>query len=299
MLSRFTRFLGSGRFAQPETRACSLTEPNARPELVLLRRGRPSFGKLGGGAGAITRLMVIGLTACVLSGCVPALVGGAVVGTTVVATDRRTAGMQLDDQAIELRVRNLVANNYSDAVQVTPSSYNGNVLLVGTVPDVGTSSQIEKLVQQLEHVKRVINQLQVGAPRTVAEGAADSWISGQVRAAFLATEGLPSNAFAVTTNRGVVYLQGLVTREEGDRGANVAAGIKGVNKVVKLFEYISPEEASKTLQLGGSENTVSAENGATPATGASRTQPSSSTQSDNDASMPPSGALAIPVPSAP
>src|SRR5690606_22418211 len=131
-------------------------------------------------------------------------------------------------------------------------------------------------------------QLQVGAPRTVAEGAADSWISGQVRAAFLATEGLPSNAFAVTTNRGVVYLQGLVTREEGDRGANVAAGIKGVNKVVKLFEYISPEEASKTLQLGGSENTVSAENGATPATGASRTQPSSSTQSNNDASMPPS-----------
>jgi len=193
-----------------------------------------------------TRPLAVLLAAAFLAGCVPALMGGAVVGTAAVATDRRTTGIQLEDKAIESRIRNTMSENFGDKVQVTPSSYNRNVLLVGTVPDQATSSRVARLTAAVENVAEVNNQLTVGSPNTLSAAANDTLISNQVRAAFLGTSGLASNAFVVTTHRNVVYLQGRVTPAEGDTGARVAAGLKGVGKVVKVFEYISEEQAQRT-----------------------------------------------------
>src|SRR5690606_2333432 len=100
-----------------------------------------------------------------------------------------------------------------------------------------------RIAAAVENVASVSNQIVVGEARTLSAGANDSWISGQVRASLIGTGGLPSNVFVITTHRGVVYLQGRVTQAGGDTAARVPAGIRGVQKVVKLFEYISEEEA--------------------------------------------------------
>lgn len=221
-----------------------------------------------------------------LAACAPVLVGGAVVGTTVVATDRRTAGIQLEDQSIEMRVRSAVTEHYGDAAQVTPSSYNRRVLLVGTVADEAAKERIGRIASAVENVAGVDNQLTVAQARTVTAAANDSLISSQVRAALIGTGGLPSNAFVITTHRNIVYLQGRVTQAEGATAADVAAGLRGVQKVVKAYEYISEEEARGTSAQPQQSNTGSTTSLAPAASAAP--QPSSS-----------GGAQVIPIPAAP
>lgn len=235
------------------------------------------------------------LMAASLAGCVPALMGGAVVGTAAVATDRRSTGIQLEDKAIDTRIRNAISENFGDKVQVTPSSYSQKVLLVGTVPDQATSSQVARLAAAVENVSEVTNLITVASPHTLSAAANDSLISSQVRAAFIGTNGLASSAFVITTHRNVVYLQGRVTRAEGDTGARVAAGLKGVGKVVKLYEYISDEEAGRTpsgvarSEEGGKVNAAPvAQSGSQPAGTAGGSTITTS-----------SGAQVIPIPRAP
>jgi len=225
--------------------------------------------------------------------CVPVLVGSAVVGTTAVATDRRTAGMQLEDQSIELKIRNLLSSEYGDKVRVTPSSYNGKVLLLGSAPDEATRERVGRIAGQVEHVSGVVNQIEVGEPRPLSDAANDSLITGQVRAALIGTADLSSNAFVITTHRNTVYLQGRVTAAEGETAARVASGLRGVNRVVTLYEPITEEEASRFVSqpppadvpgTGGQVvvSTPSGEAAAPPAGGAA-------VPAD-------SGALAIPIP---
>lgn len=223
-----------------------------------------------------------------LAACAPVLVGSAVVGTTVVATDRRTTGIQLEDQSIEMRVRNAVSEHYGDAAQVTPSSYNRQVLLVGTVADESAKERIGRIAMAVENVAGVNNQLSVGQARTVSAAANDSLISSQVRAALIGTGGLPSNVFVITTHRNVVYLQGRVTQAEGDTAARVAAGLRGVQKVVKSYEYISEAEARGT----SAQPTQSNADG-TPTSSLSPAAPAAAAPQTSG------GAQVIPIPAAP
>lgn len=237
------------------------------------------------------RLAAALLLAAGLSACVPVLVGGAVVGTTAVATDRRTAGIQLEDQSIEARVRGEMSAHFGDKAQVTPSSYNRQVLLVGTVPDEATRNTAGRLAAAVENVAGVSNQLTVGAPHSLSAAANDSLISSQVRAAFIGTNGLPSNAFVITTHRNVVYLQGRVSPHEGETAARVASRLKGVGKVVTIFEYISEEEAQRT-------SSPSFESNGNPASGADAAGAASAAPAQA-APAGGSGAQAIPIPAAP
>jgi len=232
------------------------------------------------------------LVAASLSGCVPVLMGGAMVGTAAVATDRRTAGIQLEDTSIDARIRGAISEHHGDKAQVTPSSYNRKVLLVGTVPDENTRTHIGRLAAAVENVEAVNNLISVGPTRSLSNAANDSLIASQVRAALLATNGLPSSAFSVTTHANVVYLQGRVSRSEGDTAARVASKLKGVGKVVTLYEYISDEEARRTSgQPSGSQSGASSVS--TPVTSRS------AAPAPQGAAAPASGAQVIPIPAAP
>ncbi|WP_170235402.1 BON domain-containing protein [Verticiella sediminum] len=205
--------------------------------------------KQGGAMRAGGRMLALAALAAALSGCVPALMGGALVGTTVVATDRRSPGIQVEDQAIEMRVRDAVDKELGEKAQVTPSSYNRSVLLVGAVADEASKARAERIAAGQQNVGGVINRLIVGPARTVSQGANDSWISGQVRTRLIGTSGLPSNSFAITTFRGVVHLQGRVSKREGDMAAQAAAQVRGVGKVLTFYEYISEDEAARTTAV--------------------------------------------------
>ncbi len=187
------------------------------------------------------------LGASLLSGCAPLVVGGAVV-TGMVAVDRRTSGTQLEDQAIELKVAAAVSKELGDRVNLNVTSYNRRVLLTGEVRNEADRSRATLLAQSQENVREVINDLAIGPPSSLSQRTKDSVTTGQVKAAFVDAKDLQASAVKVVTERGIVYLMGRVTTREAQRATDIARGIRGVVKVVRVFEDISEEELKRLSQ---------------------------------------------------
>ena len=187
-----------------------------------------------------------------LSACVPLVVGGAAaVGMGMVATDRRSSGAQLDDQGIELRAAARVREIANDNMYVSVTSYNRQVLLTGAVGSEGDRRRVEDLIQRVDNVRSVVNELTIGAPSTFQERSNDVFISGKVKASLLDAKDIFANSFKVVTERGVVYLMGIATRRETDRATEIARGISGVQKVVRVVEVVSEAELANQAQRGG------------------------------------------------
>ncbi len=182
-----------------------------------------------------------------LSGCAPLVVGGAVVGG-MVAVDRRTSGTQLEDEAIELKVANAVSKELGDRVHLNVTSYNRRVLLTGEIRNEADRSRATLLAQSQENVKEVVNDLAIGAPSSLSQRTKDTVTTGQVKAAFVDAKDLQSSAVKVVTERGNVYLMGRVTAREAQRATDIARGISGVVKVIRIFEDISEEELQRLSQ---------------------------------------------------
>jgi osmotically-inducible protein OsmY len=174
-----------------------------------------------------------------LYGCVPLVVGGAASTTAMVATDRRSAGAQLDDQTIELKASNDMRNLFGDKARVNAMSYNGWVLLTGDVPTEQDKQKAEDAASKIPKVTKVINALRVGDITPISVRSNDTWITSKVKAALIDTKNVPSRTIKILTERGVVYLMGIVTNDEAERAAIAAASVSGVNKVVKLFKIVS------------------------------------------------------------
>jgi osmotically-inducible protein OsmY len=174
-----------------------------------------------------------------LAGCVPLLVAGAVGGTALVATDRRSVGAQADDEAIELKIGNNIGTGYGDRVHVNVTSYNGIVLLTGEVPTPELVTTITQIARTTAKVRTVHNELTVGPVSSVGSRTNDSYITSKVKARFVEANKFAPNHVKVVTERQVVYLMGLARHDEADTAAQIAAATSGVIRVVKLFEYIN------------------------------------------------------------
>jgi osmotically-inducible protein OsmY len=179
-----------------------------------------------------------------LSACAPLLVGGAVVGTGLVITDRRTAGIQLEDQSIALRAES-AAKALNTLGRIDATSHNRLVLLTGEVPTEADKVAVEKAVAGVENVRTVVNELAVSGVPTLGARSNDALLTTKVKASLIDAKDLQANAFRVVTARGIVYLMGRVTEREANRGAEVAAAVPGVQRVVKVFELISEEELAR------------------------------------------------------
>lgn len=185
-------------------------------------------------------LALAGLTS--LSGCGLLVVGGAAATTATIATDRRTAGEQLEDQTIELKVSSEMRKLMGEKpARIHPTSYAGVVLLTGDVPTAQDKQQAEQAAAKVEKVKRVVNEIRVGDVTPVSVRTNDSWITSKVTTKFINTKDVPTRTIVLTTERGIVYLMGKVTSTEGQMAATAASSVSGVNKVVKLFEIVARE----------------------------------------------------------
>lgn len=182
------------------------------------------------------------LLAGALAGCAPLIVGGAAVGTAMMVTDRRTSGVQIDDETIELRAVARLNEAFGDRAHVNVSSYNRQVLLTGEAPTDAMRQQAEQVVSRVDNVRSVVNEIAVMAPTTLTQRSNDTFITGKVRASFVDASDLQSNAFRVVTERGNVYLMGRVSQREADRATSIARQIAGVQRVVRIFEVLTPEE---------------------------------------------------------
>ena len=182
-----------------------------------------------------------------LSACAPLMVGGAVM-TGIVATDRRTAGAQVEDEGIELKVGSAVRQDLGDRVHLNVTSFNRKVLLSGEVRAQADKERAEKLAQSQENVQSVVNDLAVAPPSSMMQRSKDTVTTSQVKAAFVDAKDLQVNAIKVVTERGVVYLMGRVTAREAKRASDIVRGIGGVTKVVRVFDEISEEELKRLSQ---------------------------------------------------
>ena len=199
-----------------------------------------------------------------LSGCAAAVVGGAAVGGMMVL-DRRTVGTQVEDEGIELRAGNRIHGIYGDKVHVNVTSYNRQVLLTGEVPSAEVRDAVEKTVAAEQNVRSVVNDLAVMPNSTIGQRSNDTFITGKVRASLVDAKDMSANSFKVVTERNVVYLMGRVSQREAGRATAIARGITGVSKVVRVFEYLTEEEAA-SLNAGKQAKPANAVNGEVPET---------------------------------
>ncbi len=186
-------------------------------------------------------LAIVAVAATGLAGCAPLFVGGAVIGTGVVVTDRRTTGMQLEDQSIALKAEGR-ARALNTLGRINATSYNRLVLLTGEVPTEADKAAVEKAVAGVENVRSVVNELGVQENASLATRSSDTVLATKVKASLVDAKDVQANAYRVVAERGVVYLMGRVTEREANRAAEVARATSGVGKVVKVVEIISEAE---------------------------------------------------------
>lgn len=176
--------------------------------------------------------------AALLNGCIPLAITG-VVATTQIATDRRTTGAQLDDEFIEDKAVAQIAERMKSDIHVNVTSYNGIVLLTGEVPTAGTKNDIDQIVRSMPKVRSIQDELVIGPTSDISARTNDTFITSKVKTRFVETNKFQISHVKVVTERSIVYLMGVVRRDEGDAAAEIARTTSGVERVVKVFEYIS------------------------------------------------------------
>ena len=186
---------------------------------------------------ALALLALLGL-APQLQGCLEMAVVGA-GAAALAADDRRSLGAQTEDKGIDLRAGSRIGDRFGDKVHINVTSYNRNVLLTGEAPDAATKAQIESIVREIPNVRGVVNEIQIAGVSSYTARANDTYLTSKVKARFIDIGGSFSvNHVKVVTESGAVYLLGLVTRKEADAAVEIARTSGGVQKVVRVFEYI-------------------------------------------------------------
>lgn len=193
-----------------------------------------------------SRAIALAISLACLSGCVPLMVGGAVMGS-MVATDRRTSGTVVEDEGIELKAAARIRESVGDRAHVNATSYNRQVLLTGEVPSAQDKQTIEQTVAQIENVRNVVNELAVLGNSTIAQRSSDSVVTGRIKASLLEAKDLFANSFKVVTERGTTYVMGRVTQREANRATDIITATPGVQKMVRVLEIISEEELARML----------------------------------------------------
>ena len=187
----------------------------------------------------LIQIALVGVALSQLHGCAAVAVGGAAVGTSV-ALDRRTAGVYVGDQEIELRAMTRLREAFPQKTDnISATSYNRQVLLTGQVPDETTRARATEVVKAIPDVRTVFNELSLAGATSLTSDANDAATTGQVKTRLLRDERVPGTKIKVVTESSVVYLMGLVTQAEANVATEIARTTAGVTKVVTLFEYIS------------------------------------------------------------
>ena len=178
--------------------------------------------------------------------CVAALQGCAGVAATgtafggVAAQDRRTPGNYVDDEYIELKVLAAIREDEAMASQthVNATSYNGLVLLTGEAPGESLRDRIAEITRSTPGVRAVQSEIALRAPSTLVARTSDTLVTGKVKLALFRHEAINATRVKVVTERGTVYLMGLLRQDEADRATEIARRVPGVQRVVKVIEYI-------------------------------------------------------------
>jgi osmotically-inducible protein OsmY len=191
----------------------------------------------------VTRSMALAAAAAAtLGGCAAVAIGGAVGATAMVVTDRRTAGVQLEDQNIELKSLTRIREAVGERGHVNVTSFNRTVLITGEVPNENDRVAVEQAIAKIEGVRSTVNDLAVMGSTSLTARSNDTILTSKVKATFVDAKDLQANAVKVVTERGSVYLMGRVSEREASRAVELARAVAGVQKVVRVFEVLTDAE---------------------------------------------------------
>ncbi|HEY8856255.1 MAG TPA: BON domain-containing protein [Rugosibacter sp.] len=177
-----------------------------------------------------------------ISGCF----GFAAVGVgagALLLSDRRASETYVTDEGIELRANSRLGENYGSKEHINVTSYNRMVLLTGEVSSPEVKASVEKLISSVPNVKSISNELAIAGSSSLGGRSNDTYLTSKVKARFVDAQQFSVQHVKVVTEAGVVFLLGLVTQTEADAAADIARTTGGVQKVVRVFEIISPEQA--------------------------------------------------------
>lgn len=185
-----------------------------------------------------------------LSACAPLVIGAIATVGTLSALDRRTLGAQAEDQLIELKGVNRLRESMRNVDAVGVTSFNRKVLLTGQVLTEQDKVNAQRVIATLDNVRSIENELQVSGRVSTGVSASDALVTTRVKSALIDSKRVQANTVKVVTEASVVYLMGIVTRDEGERAAEIASRVSGVGRVVTVFEYVNDEDVVKLRRDG-------------------------------------------------
>ena len=173
-----------------------------------------------------------------LQSCAPLLVGVGVGAGVMMADDRRTSATVLEDQTIELKIKNRVNEKYVDQLHVNMTSFNRFVLLTGEAPTEEIKQDLTIVALEVQNVRNVQNEVIVAGNSSFTSRSSDALLTSRIKGRLTQNKDVSSNHVKVVTENGTAFLMGLVTRAEAESAAQTAATTSGAQRVVKVFEYI-------------------------------------------------------------
>lgn len=193
----------------------------------------------------IHKLILASVVMVSLSGCVTAVIAGVAIATVDILHDRRTVGEYIDDSSIELSATNYLLSRQElrAAAHIKAVSWNGILLLTGEIDSEQIKQEVVTYMNSIQGVRQVVDESTITGKTALLSRTNDAWISSKVKSRLLLKTGLDSNRVKVITTRGTVYLMGIVTAEEANTATELTRAVRGVARVVKVFEYIDADQA--------------------------------------------------------
>lgn len=187
----------------------------------------------------VVKIIALSLGISLLSGCFVPFVAGAAIGGAIVY-DRRDFETMASDQEIFQQANNKINidNELKNDAHIVVTSFNRSVLIVGQAPTEALRARTQQRVASVPNIKRIYNEVSISGPTSPAVRSSDAWITTKVKSQMLVETKLRSGQIKVMTEDSVVYLMGLVHREQADIAVDIARQVSGVQRVVKIFEYI-------------------------------------------------------------
>ncbi|NKB63305.1 MAG: BON domain-containing protein [Gammaproteobacteria bacterium] len=188
-------------------------------------------------------LLSLLLASCgMLSACVPLVIGTATITAIDLVQDRRTMGRNIDDNALELKLRTDFRSDsmLGKSAHLSVTVINGLVLLTGEIQQEPQRERAVGLANYYSETRKVVDEIELTNATDLRSRTNDSWITSKVKTKLLRAPGIPSSNIKVVTEKGRVYLLGLVTRAEAERSVSIAKTVRGVSHIYKVFEYIEP-----------------------------------------------------------
>lgn len=185
------------------------------------------------------RSLIIVATVLLLQGCAAAVIAGTASAVTA-ANDRRTIGSQLDDNNIEIKAGLAIdeVDRLEKFAHINVVSFNGIVLLVGQVANEEMKREAQHSIESVSGIRKIHNQIRIGSNIGVTSQTHDSWLTSKVKTQLLTAKNISSNNIKVVTENAEVFLMGLVTQAESTQAVNIARNVSGVERVIKVFEYL-------------------------------------------------------------